>query len=248
MRKSPAIVKNWKRVLIVGCSHGKHIDPSARKAVLEFREKFKPQAVVHLGDFCDTAAFRSGARETADSAEEVEPDIDDGLTFLAEIGATHVLCGNHEDRLWRLAHSPNAVVAYAAGKVIGAINDHCRKLKAQLFPYDGVFQKIRLGNFTLTHGVMYGENATRDHAESFGNIVHAHTHRPGIATGRRDDHPIGICVGTLTGRRNMEYAKARRATLSWGQAFGWGEYCDNFASLNLCLGPQEQNGGRWLLP
>jgi len=95
---------------------------------------------------------------------------------------------------------------------------------------------------------MYGENAIRDHAEAHGNVIHAHTHRPGIATGRRDDHPTGICVGTLTARRSMEYAKSRRATLSWGQAFAWGEYTDNYANFNLCMGPNEQNGARWILP
>jgi predicted phosphodiesterase len=238
-----------KRILAVVCSHGKHIDPQARNAVLKFRDKFKPQTIVHLGDFCDTAAFRSGARETADSAEDVGPDIDGGLTFLAEIGATHVLCGNHEDRLWRMAYSPNAVIAYAAGKCIAAIEAHCKKLKAALIPYSGIHQQIKFGNFTFTHGTMYGENAIRDHAEVYGNVVHGHTHRPGIATGRRIDSPIGFGLGTLTKRSEMEYAKARRATLSWGQAFLWGEYNDRSAHLQLCLGPQEQNPQQpWRLP
>lgn len=242
------VVKSWKRVLVVGCSHGKHIDPAARKAVLDFKARFKPQRVVHLGDFCDTAAFRSGCKGTADESERIEPDIDGGLTFLAETGTTDVLCGNHEDRLWHMAHSPNAVVSYAAMKAIEGIREHCRKRRATLIEYAGTFQKIQIGNFALLHGYMYGENAIRDHAEAHGNVIHAHTHRPGIATGRRDDHPIGICVGTLTARRGMEYAKSRRATLSWGQGFAWGEYCDNFATFNLCLGPQEQNGNRWILP
>lgn len=241
------VVRKWKRILGVGCSHGKYIDPAAREAVLKFRDQYKPHRVVHLGDFCDTAAFRSGAAGTSDSAEEVQPDADEGLSFIAEIGATDVLCGNHEDRLWRLANSPNAIIAYAARKVIEAIEDRCRKQRATLIPYGGVFQKLQIGNFTLTHGTMYGENAIRDHAEAYGNVLHAHTHRPGIATGRRIDHPIGICVGTLTARKNMEYAKARRATLSWGQGFIWGEYTDNFAQFNLTLGPSEQ-GGKWILP
>lgn len=240
--------RTYKRALIVGCSHGAHICPNARDAIIKFRKEYKPHKVIHLGDFCDTAAFRGGAIGTSDSAEPVAPDVDDGLTFLAEIGATDVLMGNHEDRLWRLACSPNAVVAYAAGKVMDEITKHCGRYKASMHPWDGVFQRLQLGNYKLMHGVMYGENAIRDHAETYGNVIHAHTHRPGIATGRRDDHPIGICVGTLTNRRAMDYAKARRATLSWGMGFVWGEYNDQFFHPNLCLGPQESGAKDWRLP
>lgn len=243
------VVRQRKRIVGLGCSHGRYIDPKARAAVLKFLAGYKPHTVWHAGDFCDTAAFRSGAAGSADESEEVEPDIDGGLTFLAEIGATHVSLGNHEDRLWREARSNNAVIAYAAGKCIGAIQDHARKYRYQLSEYGGVFQKPYVfGNMKFLHGIMYGENATRDHAESFGNVCHAHTHRPAIATGRRDDSPLGFCVGTLTKRREMAYAKSRRATLAWGQAFVWGEYTDQYCVLNMCLGPQEQQGGEWRLP
>lgn len=244
------VVKSRKRIVAVGCSHGRYIDPVARKAVLKFIGEFKPHTVVHLGDFCDTAAFRSGARGSADEAEEVEPDIDGGLTFLAELGATHVLLGNHEDRLWREARSPSAVIAYAAGKCISAIQGHAKKYRYQLSEYDGVHQRpFVFGNFKFLHGVMYGEQATRDHAETYGNVVHAHTHRPALATGRRDDSPVGICVGTLTRRREMGYAKTRRATLAWGQGLVYGSYTDQSATLNLCLGPTEQSrDSQWALP
>ena len=236
--------------MAVGCSHARYICPDARRAILAFRETFKPKTVLHIGDFCDTTAFRSGAVGTSDESEPIEPDIDGGLTFLAELGATHVLCGNHEARLWQKAMSPNAVVAYAAGKAIGAITDHAKKYKYQLTEYSGIHQKpFIFGGTKFLHGVMYGENATRDHAEAFGNVVHAHTHRPAMATGRRDDHPIAFCVGSLTRRREMTYAANRRATLGWGLAFVYGHYTDTQASLNLCLGPREQQPDQpWLLP
>lgn len=237
--------RRWKRFLAVGCSHGKHLDPAARRAVLKFIADFKPQRVIHLGDFCDTAALRAGAHER----DDVDSDIDAGLQFLIEIGATDVLCGNHEDRLWRLQHDRNPLVAALSGRIIREIEDHCTKHRVRLVPWDGVHQSLTLGNYTLMHGVMFGENATRDHAEAFGNVIHAHTHRPGIATGRRSDFPLGFGVGTLTRRREMDYAKGRRATLAWGQAFVYGEYCDNFCAPQLCLGPQEQQRGAvWRLP
>lgn len=239
----------YKRILGFACSHGIHIDPQARSAILNFRDAYKPHTVVHLGDAIDTAAFRSGARGTSDEAEPVEPDIDEGLGFIRDAGVTHYLAGNHEDRLWNLAEHPNAIVSYAAAQCIHAIKDLCKERKITFVKWDGIFQGLKFGNFTFLHGALYSENATRDHAEAIGNCVHAHNHRPAISCGRRLDCPIGFGVGTLTRRREMGYAKSRRATTAWGQAFVWGEYNDRVAHLNLCLGPQEQQpNSEWRLP
>lgn len=216
--------------------------------MLKFIDERNPQLRIHLGDFCDTAAFRSGARGSTDEGEPVGPDIDSGLTFLREMRANIVLLGNHEDRLWKLRESPNAIVAYAAQKAVAAIEDCCEELGARLVVYDGVFQKLVFGDTVFCHGVMYGENATRDHAESYGNVVHAHTHRAALAYGRRTDNPRGMCVGTLSRKREHGYAKARRATLAWSQAFCYGAVTDQSSSLNLCLGPHEGGSATWRLP
>lgn len=245
---TPAIISRERGLIAAGCSHAHAICPLARNAVLDHIDRHRPEIRIHLGDFVDTAAFRSGAAGTADEKDPVQPDIDSGLAFLREMRATHVLCGNHEDRLWRMRESPNAVIAYAAQQAVAAIEACCRELGAQLIPYDGIFQALKLGDTTFCHGTMYGENATRDHAESLGNVVHAHTHRAAIAYGRRIDNPIGICVGTLSRKREHGYAKARRATLSWSQAFCYGSVRDHGADLNLCLGPREGSNAGWKLP
>lgn len=79
---APSITRKWKRLLAVGCSHGIHADSRAIEAVIKFREDYKPETCVHLGDFCDTAAFRAGARGTNDESEPIQPDVDGGLDFL----------------------------------------------------------------------------------------------------------------------------------------------------------------------
>jgi hypothetical protein len=244
-----------KRILVVGCSHGVHADPKALAAVLKFKREFRPHTVVHLGDFVDTTAFRGGCAGTSDEMEPVEPDIDGGLDFLKRLGeglsrgGLIVLEGNHEHRLYEMAKSPSAVKAHCAGEIIRRIETRVALSKGVLYPWRGVFGGVRLGNFQFFHGSVFGENATRDMAEMHGNVVHAHTHRPAIATGRRDDFPIGIGVGTLTRRAEAGYAKSRRATLGWGQGFVWGEYDDRTAHLQLCLGPNDQNeSSEWMLP
>jgi predicted phosphodiesterase len=242
-------VRSWKRGIAVGCSHGIHADPLALKAVVRVVDEWKPSARIHLGDWTDTTALRSGAGGTADEAEPLQPDIDGGLAFLDAMRATHMVCGNHEDRIWRAAASPRAIVAHCAQSIIQQIEAKARTLRAKLYTYDGVFQtKLKIGNYTGTHGTAYNENAARDHAEMHGNVFHAHTHRPAIATGRRSDHPTGICVGTLTRRREMDYAKTRRSTLAWGQAILLFHYCDDFLVPTLCLGPSEGCGDGWMLP
>lgn len=244
--RAPAIVQKWKRLLAVGCSHGIHADPKAINAVLRFREAFKPDACIHLGDFCDTTAFRSGAKGTNDEAEPIQPDVDGGLEFLDALAPTLVFCGNHEDRLFRLANSPNAIVSHCAHGVINEIYATCQRLKAQLVEWSGIEQGRIIGGYRFMHGVFFNENATRDHAEAFGNVVHAHTHRAGVAKGRRSDSPTGYAVGTLTRRGAMEYAKTRRATMAWSGGFVWGEYTDHEAVL--WLHEQPSNLAEWRLP
>ena len=77
------ITKKWVKFIAVGCSHGNLIDPKAAAAVFEFKRRFNPQRIFHLGDFCDTAALRSGAKGTPDEGKPINSDID-------EIGRAHV--------------------------------------------------------------------------------------------------------------------------------------------------------------
>ena len=241
------ITRSWKRIMAVGCSHGPFIDPVAKDAVVKFRKNWirpgKGDKVRHMGDFTDMSAFMSKAKGEGDP---IKPDLDAGLAFLEELKVTDVDEGNHEQRLRRELHSKNEIVAWAANQLLNTVEEKMRKMRANYFPYTGVFQGQRLGNFLWMHGTMYGENATRDHAEAYGNVVHAHTHRAGVAKGRRSDNPTGFSVGTLTRAGAMEYANTRRSTLAWSQGFVWGEYCDDLCVL--WLHEQPSTSTEWRLP
>lgn len=239
---------SYERFLAIGCSHGEYADPAALDAVLKFRDRFKPKHVVHLGDFLDTKALRGGAKGTADESAPIREDMNSGLELLTKLRPTVVIMGNHEGRPYDLRAHPSAIVSELATMLVNEIEGTCRRLRAITLPYRANWQGWMLHGWRFMHGTMFSENATRDHAEAFGNVIHAHTHRPSIAKGRRIDNPTGICVGTLTQIRNMDYAKTRRATLSWGQAFAWGEIGPKGACVNLCLGPQEGGEGEWRLP
>lgn len=239
-------MKGYKKFLAVGCSHGAEIDPEARKAVLTMRERWKPDTVVHLGDFLDLAAFRAGAvRDSNDSdhAASVSDDLSAGLEFLHELRPTHVLMGNHEARLYKFAASPNALLAHAATLTIDRIEEVFKKLKAKSLPYH-IRSHFTLGGTKFLHGYMYNVSAIRDHAETYGSCVLAHLHRVGWERARRDDHASGYCVGTLA-RLGMEYASTRRATFGWSQGFAYGFYNDRACSVNLV---ERRPDMPWLLP
>lgn len=235
-----------KKILAVGCSHAIYADPIAISAVLKFKREFKPDTTVHLGDLVDTTALRGGAKGTPDEAKKIKPDIDGGIKFLRLLEPTVFIWGNHEARITRLQDHPNAIVSYAAEKICEALDEECKKLKCTVVRYTGINQGITFGGYRYMHGVMFNEMAVRDHAEAFGNCVFAHTHRCGIAVGRRSDSPRAYCVGTLTRRENMDYASARRSTLAWSQGFVWGYYGDDWSQLWL----HEHNRAlsQWVLP
>lgn len=232
--------------MAVGCSHGDLINESAASAVLSFKAEWKPDTMVHLGDFLDTAAFRSGAKGTSDEARPISPDIERGLDFLERLQPNLILLGNHENRLFSLAKHYNAVIQIAASHVISEIQKVADRLGAEMVPWEILGGYREIGGYKYFHGWMIGENAIRDHAEAFGNCVHAHTHRAGMAKGRRSDNPTGYCVGTLADIPALDYAKSRRSTMAWSAGFVWGEYCGDRSVL--WLHEQPRTLSEWVLP
>jgi predicted phosphodiesterase len=246
------ITHRWKRGMAWSCSHAKYCDKDALNALVEFRKRWKPDYVACLGDFTDMTAFMSGAKGTSAEAEPIEPDIDTGLMHLAMMRPNVVLLGNHEDRLYRLQHSHNAIVSYAASQAISAMEKACSKLKARIVPYDGIFQLERVGmsDIGLSHGTFYNEQAARDMAETYCDrtirkIVFGHTHKVSIQAARTYSAGMGYNIGCLTSRGALEYAKTRRSTLAWTQGFTFFEFTDGMSSINLCTrNPNDQ----WRLP
>lgn len=238
----------FKRFLSCGCSHGHLADPAALATVLKFAKTFKPHRRIHLGDFTDMAAFRSGAAGTKDETVSIAADLTHGLNFLKAFRPTDVLVGNHEIRLWKLADHHNEIVSRAASTVITEIRETTDKLKARFVEhYDITRSWVTLGDTKFMHGFMYGEQAIRDHSEHFGKVVLAHLHQVGEAAGRRSDNARGYCVGTLANIPSMSYALQRRSTARWSHGFAFGEYSNTECHVWLSQGMANTPGG-WRLP
>lgn len=242
-----SIGKKYTKFLAVSCSHGKYIDADAKNSVIGMRDRWNPELVIHLGDWCDTTAFRSGAKGTSDEIEPVVPDIDGGLQFLRELRVTHALDGNHEHRIPLLMKSPNSIISYAASQAQYHIDEEIKKIGARRIPYDGVFQQYKVGDCTFTHGTIYNENSARDMAEMYGGkVIFGHTHRAQTGEGRTIKESTGFCAGTLTRRGSQEYSKCRRATLAWRQGLVFGEIGEKDSAVWLCT--RGEFNHEWRLP
>lgn len=239
------ITRRWKKWLAAGCSHGQFICPKARQAVLKFRADYRPDHVIHLGDFWDATALRSGAAGTKDESASIEDDLKSGISFLMELAPRWIFMGNHEDRIERFQDHPNAFKAFVAGRMIGDLHAAREKLRALLVPYHIEEGWRPLGNHLFGHGYMYNEMAIRDHAELVGNCVIAHLHRTGEERGRRRGGATGYCLGLLGDIAQLQYAKTHKATTKWQNAFAYGEYCDRATTVNLV---RRAETGDWRLP
>jgi predicted phosphodiesterase len=250
------INRNWKRILAVSCSHAKYVDPVAWKAVLEFKNRFKPHTILHLGDFIDLTALMSNGNGSGSTGDEIEPDIDTGLVHLRELmhgcKDPYILCGNHEDRAWKLTHAKQASVAYAAFQITNTIQKTAQDLGARLIPYSGIEQIVDIADIGFTHGTIYNEQAAAHMAAHYCDgkrrkIVFGHTHKVAVASAKTKHGGTGYNIGTLTARGSLEYAKTRPSTFAWTQAFLWGYYHEetNQSSIHIT---QRQNGEQWYLP
>jgi len=234
--------------LACGCSHGHLADPKATAAILKFQAAWKPDQTWHLGDAVDLAAMRAGAQRDPDSGDRAESMADDllaGLSFLRELEVTKYFLGNHEDRLQRLAYSPNAVLSYAANAVLGRMADAMRELKAEIVPYAGLRPEAcrQLGDTLFLHGTLYNMQSSRDTAEALSsNCVFVHTHKVAVERARTQKPFTGYNAGCSI-KLDVEYAKSRRATLSWSHGFAWGEYTDS-----ACIVRLEQLSPHYRLP
>ena len=241
------ITKKWVTILAVGCSHGNLIDTDAAENVLRFRWSYEPKIVVHLGDAFDFTALRGGAVGNpgdTDNAVPISDDVEDGLAFLRELEPTHLCYGNHEDRLNTLEEHWNARHRHLGSELKRQIREGLPGTKI-LERWDQT-SWLTFGGVRFGHGAYFGRNFLAQSADAFGNCVVAHAHHPGIATGGRLDHPRAMSVGCLRTIATASFAKARRATLSWGHGFVWGEVCEDDAALWLHAEPGDRKV--WRLP
>lgn len=235
--------------IAIACTHGEFLDRDAFDVVMGFVERWKPVRRFLLGDIYDFAAFRSGAKGSADEARQIPDDLSAGAMVIERFRPTDVVIGNHDERVFQLADHHNAITAMAARACITEFRGACERAGVDRLveSHDINESWIEYGGTKFLHGFMFNEMGLRDHAEHFGNCVIGHLHTPHSMHGRRSDNPTAHCVGMLADRAKLKYASRRRSTSRWALGFGWGE-----ANETNCIVRVEQcEPGRakdWRLP
>lgn len=247
------VVRNWKRFMAVGCSHGHLADPLALEAAINFRKLWKPHKTAHLGDAWDLLAFMRGGN--VDEETDINKDWEAGILFLkayfepfkhSERGI--FFKGNHEDRVSAMCNHRNPLMKMAATKALAELNDTCRAFGCGVVEYNVMTGWRPIGDTLFGHGYMCNEMAIRDHAELVGKCVIAHLHRVGQERARRLGGATGYCVGTLADIPAMRYAKARKATTKWSMGFAYGEYCEGKNAETLVWLIEKTKIGEWKYP
>lgn len=227
--EAPAVVQSWKRFLICSCSHGELIDPTAETAILKFRAEYKPEIVAHLGDACDTQAWRAGAKGSSDETHSVSDDIEKGLNFLARLRPTIFFNGNHEFRIWKAVQSPNAIVCHAASLTVQRFREFMEDIKCTYVEsYDWQSSWAWLNDNTLLgHGIAFSQNAVRDHAVKMGrNVFIGHLHNHDHNTALMHGGPWCACVGYLGQADKFHYADTWPSKMRWQTGWIYGEKTD----------------------
>lgn len=210
------------------------------KAALEefwsFVAAYKPHKRIHLGDNWDTTAWRTGATSGAggDSAASVERDWAAGEDFLLAYRPQVFFLGNHDARPFAFLNSPSALIASAAQHFVADLEKLCKKVGAEVIPYNILNGWRKLGGTAFGHGYMFNEQAARDHAEMLGcQTVIAHVHTLSQSTARFVGAPIGYSAGCLIDPQRAEYASRRRATHRWRNGWAYGEYSETECKVFL---------------
>lgn len=229
------INRAWKRWMATGCFHSVYACDEYKRNVRAFREAWKPETYIELGDVFDTAALRSGARGTKDECEPIAPDMACGLDWVREMRPAIWTMGNHDARPYDLMGHPSAVVSELARRIVKDIETTAAKLKCQLVRYEHIRKSwAKIGDLWICHGWMYNMHALRDHVERRGgNVLMAHLHSPHVYRGRNVGSHYGICVGTGMDPDKPSYSSRRPATLAHGHGLAWGEYCEDKTTAYL---------------
>jgi hypothetical protein len=233
------VTHETKKFIACGCSHGHFIDKGIASDFLDFKDDYKPNTTLHLGDFLDMTAFRAGANGTPDETSDISTDVIRGLNFVEAMEPNYLFLGNHEQRAYRLMKHHKAIIAMAAKTVVDAIEVMAESLHSEVVPYSGTRDSDSwrmVGDIAFGHGYMYGLNACEQHAFMLGeNVCFVHTHAIDVKTSRTQKQHIGYNIGCVADieKLGVQYAGQRLKTCTWMNGWAYGEYGDDWCRLEI---------------
>lgn len=232
-----------QRFIFASDLHGDQQDKAAVKALITATESFKPHLRIFGGDLIDARPLRKGAGPE-ERSESMLVDWRKGLEFISTWKPTHLLMGNHDQRLWDLAEADKGIETDYAWKGIQELEARLEKEKCEWLPYHkrSVF---KFGHMKCLHGYYHGMYAARQHAATYGGCLFGHTHTidefslPGLE--RRVARGAG-CLCNL----DMKYNSRMPSSLRHAHGFVLGVI--NEKSGNYWTMQAEEVDGVWVIP
>jgi hypothetical protein len=135
-------------------NHGELGCPDALSALYAYCDDFKPDLRLGGGDHYDCAPLRKGAMNEMEGVRSIKDDLTAGHEFMRRFRPTHLLWGNHEYRLEKLARShSSSVVRDFCSDTFSEMNRVARKCGAKvILPYRRD-KPLRIGPITCHHGI-----------------------------------------------------------------------------------------------
>ena len=232
-----------KRFIFASDLHGDKQDKSAVAALLAATESFKPHHRIFGGDLVDARPLRKGAG-SEERAESMVEDWQKGLNFLNLWRPTHLLMGNHDVRLYRLAEADKGIESDFAWKGVNELEGRLKKIGCKFLPYHKK-KYFEFGKLRMIHGFFHGVYASRQMANVYGSVIYGHTHSvdefsvPGIE--RRIARGAG-CLCSL----DMEYNSHQPNSLRHAHGFVLGVY--NQKTGRHWSMQCEEVDGTWVIP
>lgn len=223
-------MKKPKRFVAVSDNHGDEIDPICESAFFRWLAGWRPDVVFHAGDNWNFAAMRKGA-SPEDKRVSLASDLEAGVRFFQRLFAhgseRFFLRGNHDERLWDLLHSNDAVYSAHAKKGTQDIETLCRKHCVQMRPYDVEDGVLEYGKLRIVHGYACGIGAAAKHARAYGHCLFGHTHTQDVMPVENVGAPaVALGIGCLL-RIKQEYARANMSRLRHQNGWVYGLIFDD---------------------
>jgi len=217
--------RTLERVLILPDTHAPYHDAIAWGVAMEFARKYRPDTVVHLGDWLDAFTVsdhdkdpRRGTQliDELTTCKHLRSEVDD-------LGAARkiITLGNHEDRLWRycVRHAP-ALVSMLSIENLLELPQH----GWHVVPYR---QHGSIGHLGLTHEAGFaGVHAVHHTGVAFASsVAFGHTHRLGSSYfgdigGKRH---VSASLGWLGSMPDASYEHEAKRLRYWTHGFGTAE-------------------------
>lgn len=231
-------MSNWKRFVFATDIHGDMQDKAANDALMGFCADFQPEIRICGGDWMDCRPLRRGAGDE-EKAEGMSSDWEAAKEWAERFNPTHMLEGNHDYRLVRLAENGSGILREWAKSRREEIRQLFEGLECKTQPYDVRRGVLKIGTLSFIHGYTHGVNCLREPILSYGNVIQGHVHYPSYNARMGFEGWTSPCLCNL----EMEYASTKLGSLSWRNGWIWGEVSDSGHDVHTVIGNNGQY--RW---